>query len=476
MAQRTHGQNTLLFGSQNGLCDECSFKFKQTDLRKRWDNLMVCRDCWEPEHPSQLYNYRARDNGGGAGGGTRTDDSGEGTGTSIDGTPIPPSIGAIVITTTSLGTIIDGVAFSLQIETDITPEAPAVWTITAGALPTGLVLGGSTGIVSGIPTVGNESYTLTIQVVDAFGRTDTQAYSGTTIYGVPTAWAGPFASSATSVSPNFGLNTTSDAIVDGKPFQNGCASTKVYTEGTDTWSTVTHQATACGIYGYGKVLSDGNFYALISKSTSKYDYVLDSWSNIASTEPNTDVRYSLAKLPDGSQYEMICSGGRRSGAIGHVDTYGFDIVTQNWAVLADLPLPLLYHISVGLSDGRVLVGGGSADGGATNNLRYWFFDPLLGTYTETTSIDSARAKWMPVCQMQLPSGLVYIAGGGTSLGGGSVQANTFDLDTETWTIEADLPISDWDPSGSGSSTLMPDGRVFLMSGQSTKDSYMQDVS
>ena len=55
MAKRTHDQNTLLHGSWNALCDVCGFKFKARDLKKRWDGAYVCKDDWEPRHPSDLY-------------------------------------------------------------------------------------------------------------------------------------------------------------------------------------------------------------------------------------------------------------------------------------------------------------------------------------------------------------------------------------------------------------------------------------
>jgi len=47
-------QNTYKPKVWNALCDVCGFKFKSTDLRKRWDNLMVCKSDWEPRHPQDF--------------------------------------------------------------------------------------------------------------------------------------------------------------------------------------------------------------------------------------------------------------------------------------------------------------------------------------------------------------------------------------------------------------------------------------
>ena len=51
MATRTKNQNTYIHGDWNVECDVCGFKFKASDIKKRWDNAYVCADDWEPRHP-----------------------------------------------------------------------------------------------------------------------------------------------------------------------------------------------------------------------------------------------------------------------------------------------------------------------------------------------------------------------------------------------------------------------------------------
>lgn len=41
-------------GTWNAQCDVCGFKFKSTELRQRWDGLMVDDACWEMRHPQEL--------------------------------------------------------------------------------------------------------------------------------------------------------------------------------------------------------------------------------------------------------------------------------------------------------------------------------------------------------------------------------------------------------------------------------------
>ena len=55
MPTRTKDQNTLVLGEWNTICDACGFKFKSSDLRRRWDGFMVCKDDWEPRHPMDYF-------------------------------------------------------------------------------------------------------------------------------------------------------------------------------------------------------------------------------------------------------------------------------------------------------------------------------------------------------------------------------------------------------------------------------------
>jgi len=61
MATRTHDQNTLKEGDWNTVCDVCEFKFKSSDIRKRWDGYMVCKEDWEARHPSDFQKGFADD-------------------------------------------------------------------------------------------------------------------------------------------------------------------------------------------------------------------------------------------------------------------------------------------------------------------------------------------------------------------------------------------------------------------------------
>lgn len=42
-------------GNYNTICQVCGWKFKASELRKRWDGLWVCQEDWETRHPMDFY-------------------------------------------------------------------------------------------------------------------------------------------------------------------------------------------------------------------------------------------------------------------------------------------------------------------------------------------------------------------------------------------------------------------------------------
>ena len=50
MGSRDH----FRLGDYNAYCDVCGFKYKASELRKRWDGAMVCKRDWEPRHPQDF--------------------------------------------------------------------------------------------------------------------------------------------------------------------------------------------------------------------------------------------------------------------------------------------------------------------------------------------------------------------------------------------------------------------------------------
>lgn len=53
--------NNLKLGDWNALCQRCGLKFKASALKKTWDNLHVCKGCWEPRHDMDFYRGKSDD-------------------------------------------------------------------------------------------------------------------------------------------------------------------------------------------------------------------------------------------------------------------------------------------------------------------------------------------------------------------------------------------------------------------------------
>jgi len=46
-------------GGAYGICDECGMKFRLSEMRRRYDSALVCREDWEPRHPQEFVRGRA---------------------------------------------------------------------------------------------------------------------------------------------------------------------------------------------------------------------------------------------------------------------------------------------------------------------------------------------------------------------------------------------------------------------------------
>lgn len=51
--------NDYKSGGSWGICDECGFKFRLSEMRRRWDKAIVCKSDWEPRHPQEFVRGKA---------------------------------------------------------------------------------------------------------------------------------------------------------------------------------------------------------------------------------------------------------------------------------------------------------------------------------------------------------------------------------------------------------------------------------
>lgn len=92
----------------------------------------------------------------------------------------------IVITPTTLGSLVVGTPVSVQlVPADLCPDGELTPTFS-GALPAGLTINLTNGLVSGTPTTAG-SYSWTVSLTDTCGNSGSQAFTGTVATAVPTA-------------------------------------------------------------------------------------------------------------------------------------------------------------------------------------------------------------------------------------------------------------------------------------------------
>lgn len=46
-------------GQWKAVCDVCGFRFDSSQLKPRWDGLMVCSNDWEPRQPQDFVRAKA---------------------------------------------------------------------------------------------------------------------------------------------------------------------------------------------------------------------------------------------------------------------------------------------------------------------------------------------------------------------------------------------------------------------------------
>lgn len=49
-------------GTHNRMCDYCAKDMKRNQLRRNWENLLVCEECWDTD-PNKLFNSPIRTRG-----------------------------------------------------------------------------------------------------------------------------------------------------------------------------------------------------------------------------------------------------------------------------------------------------------------------------------------------------------------------------------------------------------------------------
>lgn len=206
----------------------------------------------------------------------------------------------------------------------------------------------------------------------------------------------------------------------------------------------------------GKVLVAGGFGG--GASAELYDPAQGTWTPAASM--NAARRgHSASLLPDGT---VLVAGGY--AVIGETVTLSsaeiYDPAKGTWTLTGTLGAGRGRHTATLLPNGTVLVAGGAYVHDASTPLASAeVFDPVMGTWSATASLGTARAGHTATL---LPDGTVLVAGGDKAYNPlGLDQAELYNPAHGTWAATASLGTA----RTNHTATLLPDGTVLVTGGR-----------
>jgi hypothetical protein len=168
-------------------------------------------------------------------------------------------------------------------------------------------------------------------------------------------------------------------------------------------------------------------------------------------------RHTATLLSDG---RVLVTGGSSGVRPDGLSAELFDPSDMTWTAMGGMNEARRGHSATLLGDGMVLVAGGS-DGSEEEvvHTSAELFDPATGTWTRTGPMIEGRFGHTATL---LPDGRVLVAGGqiGWDPGDELASAELYDPDTGTWATTGRL----LDRRSGHTATLLPDGRVLVAAG------------
>jgi hypothetical protein len=207
----------------------------------------------------------------------------------------------------------------------------------------------------------------------------------------------------------------------------------------------------------GRVLITGGTFALTSAEV--YDPVTGIFS-LAGNLNNPRFAHTATLLPDG---RVLIVGGGINGPTGVVSTPSaeiYDPTTNSFNNTGSLNTGRSGHIATLLTDGRILIAGGTDNtdpsvGICTDSAE--LYDPTAGTFSRTGNMTVGR------CELRWSDAPVLSNGKVLILGGGGQTAELFNPTTGSFSPTGNLTV----PRLAPSVTLLTDGRVLVAGGFSS---------
>lgn len=215
------------------------------------------------------------------------------------------------------------------------------------------------------------------------------------------------------------------------------------------------------------LIAGGTDNAGVVASAELFDPAAPSWRATGFlTTPR--VEYTATLLRNG---KVLVSGGNYTDVNGIPHLNGsaeiYDPATGAWILTTPLLMPRYRHTATLLANGKVLVAAGYFFGPdyithilASTEL----YDPVSGSWSATGNLATGRTDHTATL---LPNGKVLVAGGLSTVSGGTVpstaSAELYDPATGSWTPTGSLVT----PRRQHTATLLPNGKVLVAGGVSS---------
>ena len=218
---------------------------------------------------------------------------------------------------------------------------------------------------------------------------------------------------------------------------------------------------------------------LTLNADGSFDYVpaanflgTDSFTYRASDGASTSNTATVTIMVASVNPTWFMTGALNTGRIGHTATLLsdgnvlvvggsgksaelYDPRTGRWSRTGDLNTGRINHTATLLLNGKVLVAGGTGSFSNVNSAE--LYDPLTGRWTRTGDLNVQRSSHTATL---LPDGKVLVAGGNLRIAAGE-SAELYDPATGTWSKTGDLNVLQ---RSSHTATLLSDGKVLVAGG------------
>lgn len=188
--------------------------------------------------------------------------------------------------------------------------------------------------------------------------------------------------------------------VDAGPGEGSDFTAEIYDPATGEWTLVAPMS-ASRTRPESVRLDDGRVLVVGGGSAEIYDPSIDAWTDAGTLGSDAgDVNFGLVKTDAG---EIFVVGGS-VGTGGTTAVEQFDPASSSWQPVASMNHPRSFHVTVALTDGKVLAAGGHP---VESNGTAEVYDPETNQWSTTPPLN-VRRDWSAATRM--PDGRVLVSG------------------------------------------------------------------